>query len=65
MNKIRSKTGMIPGVNISRKSSTQRISGAGWVWGGGGGALSPSVGGSKEHREWLKIDLNVAKIITV
>ena len=64
---------MIPGVNIfSRKVSIASINKAGRS----GGTLSPSARvlwgealkknlGSKEYLDWLKIDLNPAKIITV
>ena len=69
---------MILGVNIiCEKASIASVSGAGGGGGGSGGTLSPfSRGfkgwsslrkflGSKEHLDWLKIDLNAAKIITV
>ena len=62
---------MIPEVNIiSRKASVNNVRGS-------GGALSLSAGasggqshlrkilGSKEHLDWLKIDFNAAKIVTV
>ena len=56
---------MIPGVNIiGGKASVESINGAGVS----GGACSPSAGkflGSKEHLDWLKIDLNAAEISTV
>ena len=59
---------MIPGVHIiSGKASMVNVNGAGGL----GGALTPLVGGfkkvsgSKEHLDWLKIDLHVTKIITV
>ena len=53
---------MIPEVNIiSRKVSIASVNRAG----GSGGALRPSAVflGSKEYLDWLKIDLNAAKII--
>ena len=66
---------MIPGVNIiSGKTSTASVNGTG---GSGGHAVSPYSGnfrvqstlrkfiGSKEHLDWLKIDLNPAEKITV
>ena len=66
---------MILGVNIiCRKASIASVNGAGGgVW---GHSEPPSRGfkgwsslrkflGSKEHLDWLKIDLNAAKIITV
>ena len=57
---------MIPGVNIfSGKASVGSINRAG----GSGGTLSPEplrkILGSKEHLDWLKVDLNVAKVSTV
>ena len=59
---------MIPGVHIiNGKASTVNVNGAGGL----GGALTPLVGGlkkvpgSKEHLDWLEIDLPAAKIITV
>ena len=57
---------MIPTVIIiSGKASGESANRAG----GSGGDLSPSAGvlflGSKEHLDWLKIDLNAAEIITV
>ena len=59
---------MIPGVNIiGRKVSVLSVNTAG----GFGGVLRPPVGplrkflGSKKHLNWLKIDLNAAKIITI
>ena len=59
---------MITGANIfSGKTSIASFSGTG----GSGGAVSHITGvyrklvGSKEHLDWLKIDLNSAKIITV
>ena len=55
---------MIPGVNIiNRKVSVTSINGAG----GSGGSLRPlrKFWGSKEHLDWLKINLNVTKVITV
>ena len=65
---------MIPEVNIiSRKTSVESFNRV-----GGSGGHSESLSkdfrgksplrkclGSKEHLDWLKIDLNVAKIITV
>ena len=57
---------MIPGVNIiSRKASLASINGAGGVR--GHCVLHPlrKFLGSKEHLVWLKIDLNMAEIITV
>ena len=64
---------MIPGVNISGKTNVASINRAV----GSGGCSEPlSMGfrgqsplrkllGSKEYLDWLKIDLNAAKIITV
>ena len=65
---------MIPGFNIiSGKASAATVNGARSM----GGTLSPSNGvlgakspvriflDSKEHLDWLKIDLNVTEIITV
>ena len=65
---------MIPRVIIiSRNASVESINGAG----GSRGSRSPSAGvsggrsplrnflGSKEHQDWLKINLNAAEIITV
>ena len=64
---------MTPGVNvIAGKVSVASVNEAG----GSGGVLRPSGGvrgqsalrkflGSKEHLHWLKMDLNVAGIITV
>ena len=65
---------MVPGVNIiSGKASVANVNGAG----GFGGALwAPQRGfrklgplrkflGSNKHLDWLKIDLNATKIITV
>ena len=67
---------MIPEVNII--SGDASVNRAGELeWGGGGGALNPSAGGfrglsslrkfvgSKKHLDWLKIDLNVVKVIAV
>ena len=64
---------MIPRVNISRKASVASINGA-----GGSGELAEPLSwrfrgqsfltkflGSKEHLDWLKIDLDAAKISTV
>ena len=71
---------MIPGVNIiGRKVSVASINGAGRGERGGcrkPGVLKPQQGvkgccplrtfvGYKYHLDWIKIDLNVAKIITV
>ena len=67
-------TDMISGVNIIRtKASVTSINGAGWS-----GSCSELVSlgfrgqsplriflGSKEHLDWLKIDLNVVKKVTV
>ena len=66
---------MIPGVNIiSSKASVATVNRAA---GSGGGVCKPFSGsfrgralvrkflGSKEHLDWLKIDLNAAEIITV
>ena len=56
---------MIPGVNIiSRKVSVASFNGGG----GSEGVLRPQgtpKKGSREHLNWLKIDLNEAKIITI
>ena len=62
---------MAPWVNIiGRKVSVASVNGAG----GSGGVLRSQLWfqgtlrkilGSKEHVDWLKIDLNVAEIITV
>ena len=64
---------MIPGVNITEKTSVVSINGAVAL----GGALRLSAGvlggrvplrkllGSKEHLDWPKIDLNMTKIITI
>ena len=67
---------MIPRVNIiSRKANVASINLAEGAWGcsepprGGGEfrGLFPlrNFLGSKEHLDWLKIDLNMAEIITV
>ena len=53
---------MISEVNVtSRKESVARVNGPG---GSEGGTLRPSLD-SKEHLDWLMIDLNVAEIITI
>ena len=64
---------MIPGVNIiGGKKSVASVNGAGQS----GGVLKPSGGfrgrctlrkflGSTEHVDWVKINLNVAEIITI
>ena len=69
--KIRQKADMIPEVN------NQQMSVGSFNRTGLGSTLSPSVGGfrrhsllikvlsSKEHLDWLKIDLNAVKIIAV
>ena len=67
---LEKKIEMIPGANIiSRKASLASVNRAG----GEGGSLSPSAGhlgggaplrkffGSKEHLDWLKIDLNAVR----
>ena len=58
---------MISGVNIiGRKVSVASVNGA-----GGSGCSETPVGplrkylGSKEHLNWLKIDLNAVEIITI
>ena len=58
---------MIPGVSIGRKVSVASVNGA-----GGSGGCSETPEGplrkyldSKEHLNWLKIDLNAAEIITI
>ena len=67
---------MIPRVNIiSRKANAASINVAEGTWGcseppRGGGEFRGLVPlrnflGSKEHLDWLKIDLNMAEIITV
>ena len=59
---------MIPGVNtISSKLSVVRVNGAGGVWGCSETPAGPlkKFLGSKEYLNWLKIDLNAPKIITV
>ena len=70
-NKIRQKADMIPEVN------NQQMSVGSFNRTGLGSTLSPSVGGfrgqsplikvlsSKEHLDWLKMDLNAVKIIAV
>ena len=53
---------MIPGINIRGKASVASINGAGALV----GERKPNkFSGTKEHIDWLKIDLNAAKIITV
>ena len=42
------------------KSEHSEFSRAGWVW-----RFLRKLLGSKEHLDWLKIDLNVVKIVTV
>ena len=70
----RLKKGMIPGVNIRGKASPAGINRAGGSRGWwcsetlsrdfrGHSPLSKLLG-SKEHQDWLKIDLNMGKIIT-
>ena len=64
---------MIPGVNIiSGKASVESVNWAGEVWrhselsvGILGAETTKKILGSKEHPDWLKIDLNAAKLITV
>ena len=71
----REKTDMTPGVNIIGKASATSINRAQGLGGGGSGGSatlsrdfrgqSPlrKLLGSKEHLDWLKIDLNAAKVI--
>ena len=59
---------MIPGVNIiNRKVSVASFNRAGGVWGCSETPAGPlrKFLGSKEHLNWLGIDLNEAKIINV
>ena len=53
---------MIPEINIRGKSSVASVNGPG---GSGGGEKTNKFSGTKERLDWLKIDLNAAKIITV
>ena len=64
---------MIPGVNvIGGKVSVESVNGAGWsgvfcdlTRGFSGQSTLRKFLGSKEHIDWLKIDLNAAELITV
>ena len=56
-------------VNIREKASAASVNRAGASWGQGALRLQQAeplkkLAGSKEHLDWLKIDLNAAKIIT-
>ena len=53
---------MIPEINIRGNSSVASINGA---KGSGGGEKTNKFSGTKERLDWLKIDLNAAKIIIV
>ena len=53
---------MISWINIRGKASVTSISGAG---GSGGGEKTNKFSDTKECLDWLKIDLNAAKIITL
>ena len=70
----REKTDMTPGVNIGKASATSINRAQGLGGGGSGGSATLSrdfrgqsplrkLLGSKEHLDWLKIDLNAAKVI--
>ena len=61
---------MIPGANIiSRKASVANVNRAGWSEplnrGFKGWSPLKKLFGSKEHLDWLKIDLNAVEIRTV
>ena len=59
---------MIPGVNIiDRKVNVASVNRAGGVWGCSETLVGPlrKFLGSKEHLNWLKIDLNAAEIISI
>ena len=71
---LRQKTDMIPGVNIGWKASVASVNEAVCSRGIGalrllakilGGSLLRKVLGSKVPLDWLKIDSNATKIITV
>ena len=63
--------------SVNRAGELEWGGGGGGGGGWGGGALNPSAGGfrglsslrkfvgSKKHLDWLKIDLNVVKVIAV
>ena len=53
---------MIPEINIRGNSSVASINGA---KGSGGREKTNKFSGTKERLDWLKIDLNAAKIIIV
>ena len=71
--KIRKKTGMIPGVELLSEETCSSVNGPGGLevalspfgWGLMGQNTLRKLLSSKEHLDWLKIDLNAAKKITV